>query len=630
MAIQLARAIGLQRKPISPLEGLSDIISKAGEGIASSIEKNQAAEQAKAQKEQQLKDAIAANIKVDNNIEAHPLDRERYQNKGMEVTQDVIMKSIEGKMTPMQFKSYADEKQRELDNFKYQAEKDYKALIAGSNPDMRKQFHTTDFDRLIAGTPSTEIEVTSPVDPAEIRMKRVDIERRRKADLEDVKNEDAVNDVNAQYDAELASLETEKPKKKIVEGQRAYFDIPVEERYNNKTDLGLILEKSKIKKSVGVLDAMKDYQNNFEPESLVKVHKDEKGVIVATEDADAIKKSKDKYILSMTSPISYGENHDIEKSALAYSAMRLMEQENIPEEEKPQRLREYIERLAGESFDEMMETTIRNEKRKTNEARLLKEGGGMTFNFGQNETKNDTYIPEDSYDTSVPAESMYNNIEYFKQFERYKRENATQLSKQFNKYGGEEKEDEFYRRKFDEELNKESKLKKGNTVKQNWIEVEKGKLKQYEGSKSISFNNKKEEAVALDVKRDNKTVQRQYIPSRLIYDNKGNIKAVEAYAAVQGADGNYVKKGDSVEIIPMTKRNFDSIRGNFPELLTWSKQNLGIDLKYSQGGAATKPQATKPAAEKTEYVPPKKGDVIGGYEFLGGDDTNPNNWKKIQ
>jgi hypothetical protein len=383
MAIQLARSIGMQGG--IPESKLPEIVERGLGGIVDTIEKTQEKKEKKSAQEQAMKDAIAASIKV-NDIDAHPLDRERYQRKGKEIKQDVIMKSIEGKMTPMEFKKYADEKQMELDNIKYQAEKDYKALIAGSDPAMKKEFHTTDFDRLITGTPSTEVEEDDPEAVAAYQAKKDEIESDRKRvineETEAAKNYDdqtknnVIKGLNNIYDEQLAKIEAPKKVKKTIEGQKGYFDIPIEERYNNKTDLGLILEKSKIKKSVGVLPAMQDYQNNFKPESLVKIHRDNKGVVVASPDTEAIEKSRAKYILSMTSPISYGQNHDIEKSALAYSAMQLMEQENIPEKQKPERFREYVEKVAGDSFDRMVETTVNEQVRKTNEARLSKEGSG--------------------------------------------------------------------------------------------------------------------------------------------------------------------------------------------------------------------------------------------------------------
>jgi hypothetical protein len=120
---------------------------------------------------------------------------------------------------------------------------------------------------------------------------------------------------------------------------------------------------------------MKEYEPNFVPESLIKVHTDRNGVVVATPNEEGIKNSRDKYILSMTYEGSYGKDHDIEKRALARTAMQKVESENTPEDQKRAKFEEYLKVGAGRSFDRMMETTIENETRKTNEARAKSESG---------------------------------------------------------------------------------------------------------------------------------------------------------------------------------------------------------------------------------------------------------------
>lgn len=612
MAIQLARAIGEQRKPISPFEGLADVITKTGENIQA----QRALKAEKEQKKQALKDAMASNISV-LPIKASPQQQAEYERYVKENLPKLAVLQRSSNVTPAQY-------QDAVNNFKYGLKdreikygEDYSAFEELNKRKEEGTHSVKEYEDFLIGTPDriqkAEIKkpVTEPTTP-EYGKKELGIEYQ--PSIEESKEE-----ISAPQEK---TYTTEEPKAedKIIKGQQGYFSLPFEEQ--KKIDTKKVLEEKTTPVMPYMLDAAKGMLGKDYDFSYVRTTDTKKGGKEFDVDMDKLEKDAFYSANMFANPPEIAPNKEFEllnKGIERQAINELLKTHKMVElEQNPNIIAQAKFEIAYDKFKGDAAQKIYQDQLKLREEREKSKKGGMTFNFGQNETKNDTYIPEDSYDTSVPAESMYNNIEYFKQFEKYKKDNATQLSKQFNKYKGEEKEDEFYRRKFNEALDRESELQKGKTVKQNWIEIEKEKLKQYEGSKSISFNNKKEEAVALDVTRDNKSVQRQYIPSRLIYDGKGNIKAVEAYAAVQGADGNYVKKGDSVEIIPMTKRNFDSIRGNFPELLTWSKQNLGIDLKYSQGGAATKPQATKPAAtETTEKKSDLKGKKYAGLDANG-------------
>ena len=65
MAIRLASAIGEQRKPMSPFEGLSDVIAKTGSDINEGIKAKREAEAKKTALNQSAKDAISRSIKTD-------------------------------------------------------------------------------------------------------------------------------------------------------------------------------------------------------------------------------------------------------------------------------------------------------------------------------------------------------------------------------------------------------------------------------------------------------------------------------------------------------------------------------------------------------------------------------------
>jgi len=313
MAIQLARAIGLQGG--IPQSNIPQLIQKIGQDISTGIERVAEKKEAKAAQEQKLKDAILSNVDFGDGIDGSPEDMKDYDEKRKAYSVEMISEGVKKDKTSAQLAALYKDRKNELDIIKRQAEKDWKAHREGLNPEMRGIYHVDEYDRLIEGSPTREVEETIPVDPSDIRIAQVDIERKRKADLEGVENEDAINEINAKYDAEMPELLTPKTQKRTIEGQKPYFATDPLTRYKSGQDLNTVLQKSKIQKSVGVLPAMVDYQNNFKPESLINVHRDKKGVIVATPDLKKIENARAKYVLSMTYQGSYGKDHDTEKSS---------------------------------------------------------------------------------------------------------------------------------------------------------------------------------------------------------------------------------------------------------------------------------------------------------------------------
>lgn len=64
------------------------------------------------------------------------------------------------------------------------------------------------------------------------------------------------------------------------------------------------------------------------------------------------------------------------------------------------------------------------------------------------------------------------------------------------------------------------------------------------------------------------------------------------------------------------------------------KERFGIDPRFTEE-AAQSPQATQPAQAAKEEAPKqtaalKPGDTEDGYRYLGGDKSNPKNWKKVE
>lgn len=434
MAIQLGRAIGLQGG--IPQSNLPQMIQKIGDDVSSTIAEGFEKKEAKAAQEQKLKDAILANIDFGDGIIASPEDMKYFDEKKKASSVEMISEGVKKDKTPTQLAALYKDKKNELDIIKRQAEKDWKAHDKGLGIEKEGKYHIDDYKKTIEGVPEQEVEETIATDPTESKQRTEELQAQMQKEI-DAQNQDPnisqeekdknIKDISDSFGEKLAQVSTPKTQKKIIGGQKPYFETDPLTRYKSGQDLNTILHKSMIHKSVGVLPAMVDYQNNFKPESLIDVHTDNKGAIVATPDLKKIENSRAKYVLSMTYQGSYGENHDIEKGAIAHAAMKQMESDNVPEEDRPARFKEYVEHIAGAKFDEMMETTINNETRKTKEARLLKEAGSGS-GAGSKEPK----IAKMEGAVSVPAIEQLKQDkiaaqqtkidEYQEKIKRYKRE----------------------------------------------------------------------------------------------------------------------------------------------------------------------------------------------------------------
>lgn len=634
MAIQLARAIGMQRKPISPLEGLSDIIAKTGQDIAGQLEKKQEAQVKKAEKEQAFKDAVMANINTKQE-EALPQDKEesdRYIEKGMG---DLAVLWSNPNTTGMQFKKAADEFQKGLAdrNRFYKNTFDVAAKAGG----MRNTHELVHWDEYLTGTPDREVPLTEE-EKSPIRQKIVSnypdlqtTQTESEAETpEELKSIESLNkkrkDLEGQRDKELTQLDAAT---KIVKGEKGYFQKTFEEK--QKDDVNDILNKRAYLKIPHAEKAIQGVKGGtWKPEQYVKISTTSKGGVEPERNKDLIRKDRQEYINSFKGNADFGVEHAQTKRAMVETTIRKLHGMGIDENDPDwyKKVDEGVELMAGDAFDAAISSPIEDQMRRFKEERATK--GGMTFNFGQGETKKDIYNKEEDYKIDIPAESMYSNITYFDNFEKYKKDNKGELSQQWKKYQGDLKEDEFYRKKYDEALGEQSSTMQGKTKREGWTEKEKESLRKYEGNTAVSFNNKTEENIPLNVTRGGKQVVRQYIPSKILYDKNGNITGVEAYAATKTADENYWKKTDSVEIIPMTKENLNTIKSNFPELLPYIEQNFKVKLKYSE--APTKPaaQKTDEAYQKWRSTLPKDLQNESDYDLKGFYEEHKNNPNELK
>lgn len=616
MAIQLARAIGLQGG--IPQSNLPQIIQDVGKTVASTIDKASQSMQAKAEKEKLLKDAVVASMKIDP-PKAHPKDIKAWEDISADETKDLISKSIDGKMTPMQIQAEAEKKRIKLESIKLQAERDYAGYLAGGKQETQEQFHTDVYNKVLEGYPDTEVEEIDPKDQEAIATRKKNIESQRVEGINQIKNnteytapqrEAMIASHNSLIDSKLAKADEEAQalkQKKIIKGQKSYFDIPLESRFESGLDLGVILEGTKVKKSVGALKALESYMPNFKPESFVNVFKDSQGVITATPNKEEISATRNSYIVGMLSPADYGKDFDIERKAIYDAAFKRMEDDKVPENQRADKLPEYVATAAGASFDRMVNTTIAEETRKTNAARLL---------------KGDTYINlKEERKAKVSKITSTNEVPPALEQERLNRIKA-----------------------IDDQIEK---VQKGMRQQEQVWEGEEGSKPPISGyQKEIERLNKEKENIQQEeLKFDNyflisetpKSEEAEFIFKK----DKTSVSLNPSY--VYSVDGQYfiggtqkLKDGKVKDVsVPYNETNYRKLAQENPNAMKKLKGE-GVpyfdengNMQQDKKKKASSEQAAEPAAKKTKYVPPKKGDVVDGYKFLGGDDTNPDNWKKI-
>lgn len=138
MAIQLARAIGMQGG--IPQSNLPQIIEKGGDKIIGILEEEKKYKQAKAKKEQELKDAIAASIDY-TGIDAHPVDNESYRNDWNKGLAYIAMQSKDPNVTSSQVAELRRKFKQEMEDKKTKYESDWKEI--GKAVDAQGKTHET-------------------------------------------------------------------------------------------------------------------------------------------------------------------------------------------------------------------------------------------------------------------------------------------------------------------------------------------------------------------------------------------------------------------------------------------------------------------------------------------------------
>ena len=336
MAIQLARAIGMQRKPISPLEGLSDIIAKTGQDITSSIEKKQAQEQAKEERKQALKDAMSANIKFDP-IEATPQDQAEYENYARKGISELAVFRADPNVTPAQFQAKKDEFEYGLGERKIKYKTDFDTLAEAKKRKSEGTHYTENFDNYLTGTPDRE-------------------------------ETEYVGQTENEYGEPLPVVLDKKTK--TIKGEAGYFQLPFEER--KKIDLRNQLEEKSVVADVDALKASQGYfGGDYTPRIHVGVTTTSKGATEFNVDEKGLELDAQKYASSFIGNTNYTKEHNIKKRNYETAAIRALKESDLPL--TPESIANYTAKMAYEDFKTASDVAIKDEIRKQREARALAE-----------------------------------------------------------------------------------------------------------------------------------------------------------------------------------------------------------------------------------------------------------------
>ena len=302
MAIRLASAIGEQRENVDVFGGLAGIISKTGDALQAQKEQKRKEAANKADQEQKLKDAIAASTDYET-IDAHPEDNEKYKKDGEEGIFNIIKMSHTPGVTSAQLAEERRKFKLDLAEKKIKYEGDWKkikeAAVAQGNTHETQYFA----DFVQKGTPDTEEEQVVPVDPSSSAINKVEkerIESQRRADLEGVENEDAINEINAKYDNDVLEIEKKAPtpivKKVTKKGQPSLLSLPWDER--KKIDINAKYDELAIPiipNTIDVAKSIPSFGKDFEYKDFVTTTTTSKGELKYGIDVEGIKKRANFY-----------------------------------------------------------------------------------------------------------------------------------------------------------------------------------------------------------------------------------------------------------------------------------------------------------------------------------------------
>jgi hypothetical protein len=423
MAIQLARAIGEQRKPISPLEGLADIITKTGENIQAA----QATKQAKAAKEQALKDAIAANIKYED-IEATPQQKAEYQNYIRNGLAELGV--LQQSATPAQFQNKVNEFNYGVSQRKIKYKEDKSNIDEAAKREGEGTHDVEGFTNFLRGTP--DMEQTSGYDEKKIKEEKARLESERDSEINNVEDQDQKSSIYETYNKKIDELNNlPAPEKKTIKGQQGYFSLPFEEQL--KIDTKKELENRTIPSTPYMLEATKslfgDYKGDY-----VKVTISPKSGTSYDIDEEQLEKDA-RYAANqfMNPPLSKSTafsllNRTIERQAMDKLAETMpaeeLTYEKVAQAKYDIAYKKYIEEAQKKAYEEMLK--IKKDKET--------KGGGMTFNFGQSE-KQSKYNVGDGLTENLTNKKTDETREYTYYPLQGKAEGSNKLERLVGNYG---------------------------------------------------------------------------------------------------------------------------------------------------------------------------------------------------
>jgi hypothetical protein len=379
MAIQLARSIGEQRKPISPLEGLADIIAKTGEDIQAGIEKKQEAEKAKTQREQALKDAASGTISV-LPIKASPQQQAEYERYVKENLPKLALMQRNPNVTPAQY-------QDAVNNFKYNLkdrEIKYGEDLAAFEELYKREKEGThsvkEYEDSLAGTPDRE-EIIEPETTMQAPYK-----------------EKSMMDVEPESEEAIAQ-----PTKKTIKGQQGYFNLPFEEQ--KKIDTKKALEEKTTPVMPYMLDAAKGMLGKDYDFSYVITTDTSKGGKEFDVDLDKLEKDAIYSANMFASPPEIAPNKEFEllnRGIERQAITELLKTRSMADlAQNPQLIAETKFKIAYDKFKGDAAQKIYQDQLKLREEREKGKGGGMTLNFGQAAKESRYSLPEQPLDEKM-------------------------------------------------------------------------------------------------------------------------------------------------------------------------------------------------------------------------------------
>lgn len=384
MAIRLASAIGEQRKPMSPFEGLSDVIAKTGSDINEGIKAKREAEAKKTALNQSAKDAISRSIKTDpvSGVPEEVKEYETYIQQGFET---LFGLRNDPSVTPDQYEKAARDfeygaKQRAL---KYKED----AEVYKQSGEMKDAYHLDEFAGFLTGTPDKKFKETIPVDPAEIEAKKQEIEVGRKAALDNTlsdpnfmsmterQKEEISKGINQQFDEKISEIETPKTEEKIVKGREGYWSLPFDKKL--EIDLRTQLKNKAIPVTPNAIDVAKGVLGSPYTMSYVTTIQKTDGSSDYVVDEKALEIDAESIADKFKNPpaVSPNKEFNLLNRSLEAQAMDFLMKNKPQGEITPEDVAETKKQLFKSKFLEEARSKIREDQLKMREARANSRSG---------------------------------------------------------------------------------------------------------------------------------------------------------------------------------------------------------------------------------------------------------------